>query len=261
MTLIGALEWTARLCGVLAVVQGAEFLFLRSVYAERGVWRWSDLKQELGGLHLFFGLFLKAEAFTLLNVLRIFVGLSLLLYQVNWVGAVLLLFFHFLTLIRWRGTFNGGSDYMNLLVLLCLSLGLYFKENHYVVMGALGYITLQLQISYFKAGYLKLKNAPWRKGLALREFVLSPIYSSTKLTRYLLKHQRILMVLSWLVILFELAFPMSLLGPSFATSFILMAFVFHLGNVYLFGLNRFLLSWVTAYPSLYFVSHYLQRSL
>ncbi|HAG91511.1 MAG TPA: hypothetical protein DCL41_06550 [Bdellovibrionales bacterium] len=260
MTMLEALGLSARLCGILAVVQSLEFLALYKTYSDSGIWKWVDLKKELSSssqiLASVFGLFMRPRMFFIWNVIRIVAGVALF-FKAHFALLLFLLVLHFVTLIRWRGTFNGGSDYMNVIVLGGCTLAFAFPENFYVVMGALSYISFQLSLSYFKAGYLKVLEPSWRSGTALTDFVNNPSYQQNRVSRFLAQAPGVMFVLTWMVLLFEVLFPLSVLSPSMSLGFIGFAGLFHLGNVYLFGLNRFFWSWLSAYPCFYFVSLYL----
>jgi hypothetical protein len=52
------------------------------------------------------------------------------------------------------------------------------------------------------------------------------------------------------VILFELAFPLTLLSQEALIAGLVIAAVFHLANAALFGLNRFFWTWLAVYPAI-----------
>ena len=61
---------------------------------------------------------------------------------------------------------------------------------------------------------------------------------------------QLLFVMSWAVMMFELAFPIALMAQETLMVALVIAAVFHLGNAFLFGLNRFFWVWLAAYPSI-----------
>ena len=246
MTDIQALEIIARLLGLLAVIQGAEFYLNR--HRIEGVWRWSDLEPELGRwLRPFL------NHFQILNFLRIAAGLAVLFFPLPaWVWFMFVL--HVLTLLRWLGTYNGGSDYMNLLLLWTCALGLSIPQE--MAQVCLYYVCFQLCFSYFRAGWIKIKNPRWRSGLALRAFVSSPVYARSVPTDFLVHRTWASRGGAWVVMLFELTFPVALLHPYTALGYMGAAFLFHLVNTYVFGLNRFLYAWAAAYPALYYAAQH-----
>jgi hypothetical protein len=149
---------------------------------------------------------------------------------------------------RFRGTFNGGSDYMTVTVLIGLLLP---KPLGY------WYIVVQLILSYMIAGLVKLKNREWRNGQALRELLTRSNYIVPKSIQSLVMQKKVSLLLSWALIIFECSFFLSLVSQSFFWVYAVTAMVFHLGNFWVFGLNRFVLAWAAAYPSLYWAVKFL----
>ena len=243
----GVLLLMLRLLGILAVIQGIEFHCLRKYWSDDGIWRWVDLRSELHG----FELVLAGKSFLVLNWVRLLLGLVAIV-QPSAGLAVALLVMHVLTLLRWRGSFNGGSDYMNLMLLLGVSAGLVFAHIPAVGWFCLWYMTLQLALSYYRAGYVKVKNRQWRSGEALGAFMGSPRYQQGPWSLALLERPKVLKFAAWVVMIFELSFPLSLLGPNWALAYMTVGFFFHLSNSYWLGLNRFFFAWLAAYPALYF---------
>ena len=50
--------------------------------------------------------------------------------------------------------------------------------------------------------------------------------------------------------LFEMLFPLALLGAAYLQAALILAALFHLASACLFGLNRFLWIWLASYPCL-----------
>ncbi|MEK6554885.1 MAG: HTTM domain-containing protein [Bdellovibrionota bacterium] len=255
MDAVITLQLMARICAVLAIIQAYEFLCLTPVTSDRGVWRWDDLKNEIAGksgfLRGIFGCFLKSGNFRYFNIFRIMVAITVLLMPTPEAMALLLII-HILTLVRWLGSFNGGSDYMTSILLLFVSLGLFFPESMAAV--ALWYIAFQSTLSYFKAGFYKLKAQNWRSGTAAREFIISPIYERSQLLETLMKSPVFSRLSSWGIIFFEITFPVCLFHQNLAALYLAAGFLFHLLNAYVFGLNRFVFAWIATYPALYYCS-------
>ena len=65
---------------------------------------------------------------------------------------------------------------------------------------------------------------------------------------------RLLQLMSWGVMGFEVLFPLAVLHPLALYTGLAIAAAFHLANAFLFGLNRFfwiwIWIWICAYPSL-----------
>ena len=179
------------------------------------------------------------------------IGLAILLmfgvYPV-WIEAGLLIT-SVLLIKRFQGPYNGGSDTMTILVLFCLWLS-HLAPTRYWQEIALGYLAIQLMLSYFQSGWVKIINADWRNGRALQlVFAMSAYPVSQRMRTWAAKPQ-LLLVMSWSVMVFELLFPLALLNQSLLVIVLCIAALFHLANACLFGLNRFFWIWPAAYPVL-----------
>jgi Vitamin K-dependent gamma-carboxylase len=159
----------------------------------------------------------------------------------------LLLVCGFILLMRFRGPYNGGSDSMTLLVLLCLWVS-HLAPNQFWRELALGYLSFQLVFSYVQSGWVKIANSDWRSGNALRDVFAFSAYPVSENLRNLATSTRLMLTMSWLVILFELLFPLSLFNQWLLMIALGIAAIFHLANAFLFGLNRFFWIWPAAYP-------------
>ena len=175
---------------------------------------------------------------------------ALLIVGFNTSWVLLLLFIISLAMLyRFQGPYNGGSDRMSLLILCCLCL-VHFAPTHHWQEIAFGYLALQLILSYFISGWVKLKNPQWRSGRALRDVFQFSAYPVSEQLREWSKLPWLLFTMSWSVILFELIFPFALLSKTSLYIALAIAAIFHFTNACLFGLNRFFWIWIAAYPSL-----------
>lgn len=150
---------------------------------------------------------------------------------------------------RFQGPYNGGSDRMGLLALWCLTLSrlmpaLPWRE---VIFGYLG---VQLVLSYVISGGVKLANPDWRSGRALGDVFRFSAYPVSEDLRRWADRPRVLLAMSWAVIAFELAFPLTLLSRETLIVGLGIAASFHLANAALFGLNRFFWTWLAVYPAI-----------
>lgn len=148
---------------------------------------------------------------------------------------------------RYRGPYNGGSDTMTLLVLLCLCLS-HLAPSRYWQEIALGYLAIQLTLSYFQSGWVKVINPQWRSGEALQQVFALSAYPVSNNARTWAQKPPLLWLMSWAVIGFELLFPVALLNQTLLFIALFIAGLFHLANACLFGLNRFFWIWLAAYP-------------
>lgn len=150
---------------------------------------------------------------------------------------------------RFQGPYNGGADRLGLLMLSCLCLvhlapTVYWKEI------AFGYLALQVVLSYFISGWVKLVNPQWRDGRALQDVFLFSTYPVSESLRRLAGSPRLLWLLSWYVMAFEVLFPLALFSQPVLVGALVITGSFHFSNACLFGLNRFFWIWLAAYPSL-----------
>lgn len=168
--------------------------------------------------------------------------------QSAWV-VVLLLLLSMIVLSHFQGPYNGGADRMSLLVLCCLCMA-HFAPTVYWREVAFGYLAVQLVLSYFISGWVKVVNPDWRNGRALCDVFQFSVYPVSESLRQWSSSPRLLFVMSWAVILFELVFPVSIISMVSLGVALSIAAVFHFANACLFGLNRFFWIWISAYPAI-----------
>lgn len=247
-----ALDITVKLIAVAVFLQSVEFLQIRKVFSDHGVWRWATLKKDFAAfwwpLPQILEIIFCDSHFRNLLVLRAFGAVLIFFWPQAWL-ALFLLMTTVLISMRWRGTFNGGSDYMTVIVLSAITLGALWA-----VKLALWYIAAQSCLSYFIGGAVKMKASNWRSGEALTEFICHSRYQVPTTLQNFLKVRWIALLCTWLILIFECSFPLALTGRPQALAYITLALLFHLGNFYAFGLNRFLFAWLATYPALYFCS-------
>jgi len=160
-----------------------------------------------------------------------------------------LLINHLFILPFFNGPYNGGADRMGLLILLCLAGAQVLPDLRWREM-VFGYLGIQLLLSYVMSGWVKIVNRDWRNGRALRDVFLFSAYPAGENIRRWAGRPRLLCVAGWAVILFELAFPLTMLSRPTLLAGLAVAALFHGANACLFGLNRFFWVWICAYPSI-----------
>jgi hypothetical protein len=144
-------------------------------------------------------------------------------------------------------------------VLIVLSLHL-LLQNETISQIGLIFISLQVCLAYFAAGSHKLKDPKWKKGQAISTF-LSRYLIGTWMTTYLLKYQKVLILTTYAVVLFELLFLVSLLHPDLALVFFCIGITFHIGISVTSGINEFLWAFVGCYPAVFVVSQLVNEQL
>jgi len=226
--------------GSAALVFAAEDWTLRAQLAPTGPRAWATQRREYdaGPARRLGDAFFGERGLTLNLALRVAAALGLLISP-QAIDAVVLIFATWIWSVRWRGTFNGGSDQMTLIVLIGLCAYLVDARAERI---ALAYVGAHLIVAFVIAGLAKLRNSEWRNGRALRTFAADAGVTLSA---------RRACALSWATMGFELSVPFSLVHPRAALAVAAAGMAFHAVNAYLFGLNRFLLTWAAAYPALY----------
>jgi len=182
-----------------------------------------------------------------LFICRILASLTLLPGVAPLLSLTALLATTLISLKRFNGPYNGGSDRLSILILCCLTVAHAYPPAAEL---ALGYLALQLILSYFISGWVKIVNPDWRRGRALQDVFLFSAYPVSENLRQLAHNPRLLFAGSWAVMLFELVFPLALLTQTTLLAALIVAASFHLANACLLGLNRFFWVWLSAYPVL-----------
>jgi hypothetical protein len=251
MTLSQALSWTDRLIALAVFLQTIEFLQIRRTFDRDGIWTWSVLRDDFSHLPSVFRFLLKIvfndRRFFAVLILQLLCSVMLFLTS-SAAASFLLLLTALLIAIRWRGTFNGGSDSMTILILAAISVA-HSTDQEKIAKGALLYLAIQASLSYFIAGLVKLRKPAWRSGKALFHFLRDTNYEvPDSLRRW--NSPAFVLFCSWGILAFECFFPLALFSDKAAFSFAVAGGAFHLLNAYILGLNRFLFAWIASYPAL-----------
>lgn len=190
--------------------------------------------------------------YTCMLWLRCTLALALMLGHAGLGSALLLFAMALLLLLRWRGAFNGGSDFMTLVgltgLLLAHVLGL-FTDPAKAWHVALWYAAVQSLSSYFVSGWVKLMRPEWRSGRAMTVFLDNGVYGPLP-DHSVYRWPRLAMLCSWSFTLWEGLFPLALLDFRLALVFCAIAAVFHFLVFWFFGLNRFFWAWLSTFPAI-----------
>ena len=237
------------------LIQTLEFLRIRSVQNADGLWRWDvqrgDVAHAPTNVRKAFDWLFSEQIYKAHLLLRLAAAASLYAGS-SIVSATLLFFSTIAILIRWRGAFNGGSDFMTIIALTGLMIahwGQLIVSPILAWQAGLGYVCLQTMTSYFISGAIKLFSREWRTGIALPYFLDGGIYGPLAADSVLRK-RFIAIACSWGFILWECSVPVVFLGPRVAMVYCAIALVFHLLVFAFFGLNRFVWAWVVSFPAL-----------
>ena len=239
-------------------IQTLEYLRMGQYTANDAFWSWQLQRADIPNapVRALLDVLFKPHMHQLHLVLRLCAAVALALQGASLPLIGFLFVGNLLILIRWRGAFNGGSDFMTLVVLT----GLLISQ----VVGALGnvelgwqagfwYIAIQAITSYFMSGAVKLLRREWRNGSAMTIFLNGAIYGPLS-AKHLLRNTWLALFGSWGFIVWEILFPLSLLDPRLAAVFCAVAALFHFLVFWFFGLNRFFWAWMCAFPAIMWCS-------
>lgn len=247
-------DFIGKLIAFAVFLQGFELLMIRRSWSDQGMWPWKILKSEYTERQQkFLSFFLDEKHFLVVVIIQIILALLNLYYSLPAISGVLLLTV-ILTAARFRGTFNGGSDYMTVLILLAHFFG--GISGHKTVQAVfLWYIAVQTVLSYFLAGMAKLREKEWRSGVAISKLLTYSNYVVSENATKLSKNPILCKMASIILLVFECTFPLAILDWKVCFVYLTVGFFFHLENYLDLGLNRFFFAWIAAYPAVFYLSH------
>jgi len=236
------------------LIQTLEFLKLRPVQQPNALWSWTiqrgDLAHASAPVRKLFD-WLYSEPIHKTHLLLRLAAAASLYAGSSIVSATLLFFSTIAILIRWRGAFNGGSDFMTIIALTGLMIahwGQWVVSPALAWQAGLGYVCLQTMTSYFISGAIKVFSKEWRNGIALPYFLDGGIYGPLA-EDSVFRKRFICIACSWGFIVWECSVPVAFLGPRVAMVYCAIALVFHILVFAFFGLNRFVWAWVVSFPA------------
>jgi hypothetical protein len=240
--------WIARAASLATTIAALELIVVHRAFGETGVYRWSTLRREVpSALRAPAGVVFSTTGTWVVVIAQLAAGVAL-----PWTTCAVAPSVAFATTLliamRFRGSYNGGSDSMLLVVLLALAVA---RTDERFAPAALGYAAAQLVLSYAISGWAKLRDPQWRTGRALDVLVRLPHYGvPPRLVAVLTS--RAGRPASFAMLAFECGFPIAAVDVRVCVAMLAIAAVFHLTNAVVFGLNRFLWSWLAAFPALLF---------
>ena len=245
------------LLGWSLVLQTLEYL--RIARLDR-IGDWSLQRQEVplrpAAVRTLLDLLLRSRWYRMMLLARLGLSLWLISGGLGLGGALMLFGIALVLLMRWRGAFNGGSDFMTLVglsgLLIAHGVGAYTDP----VLGwraAFWYVTLQSVTSYFVSGWVKLLRPEWRSGQALAIFLDTGVYGPLPASS-LFRQPLLARTCSWAFTIWEGCFPLALLDLRLALGFCAVAAMFHFLVFWFFGLNRFFWAWLSTYPAILYCS-------
>ncbi len=257
MEQMNALFLTQKLLSVAMFLAGIEFLSLAKNKCFLQIWSFENLQSDLArGLPLpnyFLKIVFSEKFFLLIAGLQTFIS-ALAFVWPSWGLFAILFLTHLYFCIRFRGTYNGGSDMMTFVVLTGVLIASWDLQSLQLPKYGLIYIVVHTTYSYFKAGLVKVVHVDWRTGEALPVFLSRSLFVDTKkISIWLKRRQKICFCLSWFVLTAELLSPFFILSSHWIPVAFLFAMIFHLVNYFAFGLNRFVWIWLSAWPALFYL--------
>ncbi len=253
MNLTLAILMTSISVSFVILLQSIEILQITGRKEFKEIWSFNNLKLDLEcGLPLPNSLirFIFSEsAFKVIVVFQLITACLGLYYLEPFIFLALFIT-NLIICIRFRGTFNGGSDMMTFVLLTGVLIAILSPEEKFQRLGLI-YISIHAIYSYFKAGIIKLKGPDWRNGLALPAFLSRSLNLDVRnLGEWLKRKPSLSRLLCWGVLVFELAAILVIFMPSITHYYFLIAAVFHFFIYLAFGLNRFFWIWLTAWPAI-----------
>ncbi|WP_442587522.1 hypothetical protein ACSBL2_15865 [Pedobacter sp. AW31-3R] len=206
-------------------------------------------------LRLLNGLF-EDRPFKFLIVLRILVAISVFFNPGNhlFVSSCLAILFLINCLLNIRH-FQGRDGADETLSILLFGLFVYYAVDPELSLRWAGplFIVAQLSLSYFISGYYKLMSGTWRSGQSIKKVVATEIYGQPSLS-FLVRHQLVGYACCWLIILWELSFPLLfLISAPYALIWLILGVIFHLSMAVIMGLNTFMMAFLISYPLFYYI--------
>ena len=244
------------LCAWSLLLQTLEYWRIGDSTDPTGVWSWpvqrADIPASPAWVLPCLDWLYQPAPYRALLWLRGLAALSLALVGANLGNALVLFVIQLLILVRWRGAFNGGSDFMTLVALTGILLAqvlMRFVDPSMAWGAGLGYIGIHTLSSYFVSGWVKLMRPEWRSGRALTVFLDHGVYGPLP-ENSIYRWPRLAMLCSWCFTLWEGLFPLALLDVRLAAMFCATASVFHFLVFWFFGLNRFFWAWLSTFPAI-----------
>ena len=247
--------------GLVMAITAVEMLVRFQVYARSGVLSWDlgrrapqianrPFLQRIGDF------FYHEGRFKALFVIRLVLGLGLILSGFfSYLSPILIgiaLLSSLIVLFR-AGQGQDGSFQLRILILCVLFTCSISPLDSLPFRIGLYFLSAQLILSYLLAGIAKLRGAAWRDGTGLIGIFGTVYHGVGWMHRLLASRRKLALVLSWSVIVFEVLFPVILIGNGWLVlSFLVFTALFHLATSFLMGLNGFFVSFVAAYPALIF---------
>ena len=164
-------------------------------------------------------------------------------------GAAGWLALHQILLFIQRPYGLDGSDQMGLVLAVALVGVFGFGADSAGGQIAIGFVAAQVTLAYFVSGAGKLRSPEWRSGRALAGILSTRAYGLLPVAALLARHRGASSTAGWLVIAWEMSFPIAVvIGGQWLLAFLLAGVAFHVTTYLVMRLNAFLWAFVATYP-------------
>lgn len=162
--------------------------------------------------------------------------------------SIFLFLYNFFFLSYFR-LYSDTSDKLQFFTLIGLIIGFSFS-NYWGIL----FIASNVLMIYFFTGFNKIKSKPWQNGSAIFMVMNIETYGNKVIAEFLYKKKCIQKIISWLIILFQLSFPLCLINKKVCLAYLALGFAFHLANMIVMKLHNFFWLFIATYPCIYYVS-------
>jgi hypothetical protein len=144
---------------------------------------------------------------------------------------------------------KGADTQLTLITYSAIALTL-FSDTPAAATYCLYFLTIQLCLAYFAAGFHKLRSPYWRSGYAIAGILSTRLFGFPRLAVWLDRRVWVSRPMCWATILWETTFPVVLVAPREVCWFYLASGItFHVSTAFTMGLNKFLWAFVALYPA------------
>jgi hypothetical protein len=144
---------------------------------------------------------------------------------------------------------KGADAQLTLITYSAMALAL-FSDTPVVAGYCLFFLTLQLCLAYFAAGFHKLRSPAWRSGYAMPALLSPRLFGFPAFGAWLVRHRLLAWSLAWATIVWEVSFPVVLVAPrEVGLVYFFCGVLFHLGTAFTMGLNKFIWAFLALYPA------------
>ena len=248
----------SRLLFVGLIVEAFDILKLRRAFGDDGMFSRSNLAILTGGARWHVRAGATAGGSAAMTVAVAGQGLAAVVVIVEGVHTRAGMFAALICLItngyvRSRRQIGGsGAEQLTFIVLVTFGLVTLAGGTDAVRRLGDGFIAAQVLLAYFASGVAKAASPVWRNGGAMTGILSTEGYGLPGLARLLARHPELDKLLCWLVIGWEVAFPLVLIAPKpLMVALLFTGAVFHLSCAIVMGLNRFVWAFCGCYPAVW----------